>query len=261
MKITKAYYINMDKDVERRQLLEARLERHHPELAIERIPAIDESQLAQFEEHFLPILPDHLKASSEGYPEPGTIGCWLSHRLVLQKIAAEWSISQDPEDIYLVLEDDCVFDQSALPMALARMHKYLPSDWTMVKHSLGQVAGRERVNIGFYRPEKRTGRNWNYYWGTHFLLYRGSAASVTLRMLDEATQLNSIDVWLREHISGLYSFAQPLHIKQSNLGGSNTNPEFASPKYGDPSDKFVVSSWPLRLMRRLKVEFTSRLSR
>jgi hypothetical protein len=78
------------------------------------------------------------------------------------------------------------------------------------------------------------------------MIYRTNRVHEILALLDRL-EICAIDRWLRDNVAGLYSFTRRLHIKQSNLGGSGTNPDFASAAFEDRSETFGLASYRNRL--------------
>lgn len=241
MELAKIFFINMKKDRERRALLEASLSQHFPGVPVERIEAITPDTLHEHEDFFKGRLSDRLKPVDGIYPLPGSICCNLSHYRAWKRIESEWQEHRRQDSCYLLLEDDCVFDGTVYPMLRDTFFPALPEDWRIVKHSLGKKIEKDLVGDLFYDVSAARGKEWNYYWGAHFNVYNGRWIADIVRLM-ETTPFIGTDGWIRENVNGNYSFAKPMHIKQSNLGGSNTNPNFAGPKYEDRSQRFGHSA-------------------
>ena len=227
-KIEKIYFINLDRDETRRRLIEDRISLSFPSVPCERIIGVPAESLTQYEQFFSGRLKEPFQLDGKVYPRPGTIGCFLAHRNALRE-ASRFHIEhnkngQSDDGAILVLEDDCVFDQSVLPAMEAAMHSYLPDDWNAIKHSLGGSNICDRINKGFNDISGARLRRWTYYYGAHFVIYRLAAVDDVLQRMESGI-ICDYDVWLRDNIDHVYSFAQHFHIKQSGLGGSNTNPK------------------------------------
>jgi GR25 family glycosyltransferase involved in LPS biosynthesis len=173
------------------------------------------------------------------YPLPGVVGCTLAHRSAMQTIHREFG---GRDACCLVLEDDCVFDRSVTAYLDGLSPDKIPSDWRALMHSRGRRSRRDRVNPYFFDMHRARNRRWNWYWGTHFVIYRTSRVHEILALLDRL-EIYVIDKWLRDNVEGLYSFTHRLHIKQSNLGGSGTNPDFANDVFEDRSETFGIASY------------------
>lgn len=94
-------------------------------------------------------------------------------------------------------------------------------------------------------------KNWDYYWGAHFLIYNENAVKDIIRKMETSTISRGYDVWIRDNVDCVYSFVKNIHIKQSNLGGSNTNPDFSESDHEDRGFRFNE----FHIRRRLKKLF------
>jgi GR25 family glycosyltransferase involved in LPS biosynthesis len=239
MKIDKIYYINLDKDLERRELVARRIERHFSGIPCQRIRGVPADEIDRHEAWFRGRLAERARPVDGVYPLPGLIGCVLAHRAAMQAVHAEFG-QRDAR--CLVLEDDCVFDGTVPAFLKSLSEDEIPADWRALLHTRGKRSRSDRVNPCFYDIHRARDRRWNWYWGTHFVVYRTNRVQEILDLLDRL-EINSIDKWLRDNVEGLYSFTRRLHIKQSNLGGSATNPDFASDAFEDRSESFGLSSY------------------
>ena len=239
MKIDKIYYINLDKDLERRELVARRIERHFPGIPCQRIRGIPASEIGRHDAFFKGRLAKRLRAVDDVYPLPGLIGCTLAHRAAMQAVCAEFG---ERDGRCLVLEDDCVFDGTVPAYLEGLSENSIPADWKALLHTRGRRDRSDRANAHFYHMHRARKRGWNWYWGTHFVIYRTNRIHEILTLMDRL-EIYAIDKWLRDNVEGLYSFTRRLHIKQSNLGGSATNPDFASDAFEDRSESFGLSSY------------------
>ena len=237
VRLQKIYFINLDKDSERRNLLESRLRRHYPEIPYERFSALSADSFDRYLPFFQHRLRDNMQPVNGVYPRPGTLGCFLSHYQLLKQIDANWRENGPQDACYLVLEDDCVFDESVLPKISHWIDESIPSDWSVVTHPKGRIYWRDRANKYFHHIHSARHRKWIYYWGAHFCIYRGCAIGKIVELMEQE-EIYDVDKWLRNNVSGAYSFRQHLRIKTSNLGGSNTNPRFAGPENQDATSIF-----------------------
>ena len=243
MKIHKIYYINLDQDRERRELIERRIERYFPGIPCQRIRGVPADEIGQYEAFFGERLVDRARPVDGVYPLPGLIGCALAHRAAMQAIQDEFG---ERDARCLVLEDDCVFD-GTVPAYLDEFPEGLiPADWRALMHTRGRRSRFDRSNPHFYDIHRARNRAWNWYWGTHFMIYRTNRVHEILALLDRL-EIDSIDKWLRDNVEGLYSFTRRLRIKQSNLGGSATNPAFAGEAFEDRSESFGLASYRNKL--------------
>ena len=243
MKIDKIYYINLDEDHERRELIERRIERYFPGIPRQRIRGVPGNEIGRHEAFFAERLAARIRPVDGVYPLPGLIGCTLAHRAVMRAIHGEFG----KRDAHcLVLEDDCVFDGTVPRYLVALSEDSIPADWRALMHTRGRRSRFDRVNPHFFDMHRARERRWNWYWGTHFVIYRTNRMHEILALLDRR-EIYAIDKWLRDNVEGLYSFTRRLHIKQSNLGGSATNPDFASAAFEDRSETFGIASYCNRL--------------
>jgi GR25 family glycosyltransferase involved in LPS biosynthesis len=239
MKIAKIYYINLDDDIERRERVERRIERHFAGIPNQRIRGIPADEIDRHEAFFRGRLVERARPVDGVYPLPGLIGCMLAHRAAMQAVHAEFG-GRDAR--CLVLEDDCVFDGTVPAYLEGLSEDEIPVDWRALLHTRGRRSRSDRINPWFYDMHRARDRRWNWYWGTHFVVYRTNRVHEILDLLDRL-EINSIDKWLRDNVEGLYSFTRRLRIKQSNLGGSGTNPDFAGDAFEDRSESFGLRSY------------------
>lgn len=120
-----ALYINLDRDVHRRSLIEAQLSRIG--LPARRLPAVDGQALPQEVAGYFA----HIAQKRAPLLVPGAIGCYASHLTAYQQIVAEGV------ETALVLEDDAILDDD-LAEAIQDTLAALPTGWDMVH--IGQVS-------------------------------------------------------------------------------------------------------------------------
>lgn len=243
MDIDRIYYINLDRDRKRRELVERRIERHFPGIPCQRIRGIPANEIDRYEPFLGERLAARLRPVDGVYPLPGLIGCTLAHRVGMQAINEAFG---ERDARCLVLEDDCVFDATVPAYLEGLSEDEIPADWRALMHTRGRRSRFDRVNPHFYNIHRARNRRWNWYWGTHFVIYRTRRVHEILSLMDRL-EFYAIDKWLRDNVEGMYSFTRRLHIKQSNLGGSGTNPDYASDAFEDRSESFGVASYFNRL--------------
>lgn len=239
MKIHKIYYINLDQDRERRELIERRIGQHFSGIPCQRIRGVPANEIGRYETFFKDRLAARLRPVDGVHPLPGLIGCTLAHRVGMQAIQEEFG---ERDAHCLVLEDDCVFDGTVPAYLDGLSSDSIPADWRALMHTRGWRSRFDRPNPYFYDIHRARNRRWNWYWGTHFVIYRTSRVHEILALMDHL-EIYVIDKWLRDNVEGLYSFTRRLHIKQSNLGGSGTNPAFAGKAFEDRSENFGPASY------------------
>ena len=138
-KIDYIFYINLDQDVEKMNRTESMLEQVG--VPFERFPAIkpilkDIESGGEYKEvfHKSKILECRAyfnenfdRLDIEKY-QLGTLGCYLSHYKLLQRI-----LSMDiPMDFVIIIEDDCFFNTESLS-AVGDTIKGLPEDWDILR--------------------------------------------------------------------------------------------------------------------------------
>ena len=249
--IEKIYFINLDKDRERKSLIEFRINEFFPGIPFERLPGQPPETINAHEAFFRNRLVEGLQAVDGRYPFPGRIGCFVAHYLALKKIENDFG-GHEGENACLVLEDDCVFDKTVYPAISQCLSVHLPDDWTIVKHSRGKKGRQDLTNKQFFNISKARCRPWNWYWGAHFMIYRIGAVNEIIRKM-ETGSVYSFDLWIRNNVDGVYSFSRRLHIKQSNINGSNTNPTISGPGYEDRTQLFGWSNTIPYLKQKLYV--------
>lgn len=111
-KIT-AYIINMDSAKERLKYVQDQVKKL--KIPYKRIPAVDGNELKNIEE-IVDI--ESYKAFFKMLPEPGTIGCFLSHEKVWRKFLAS------KDEFALVFEDDVSFDPQELQEIISQLTKH-----------------------------------------------------------------------------------------------------------------------------------------
>lgn len=122
------FFINLDKDTDRRRLMEAQLS--IAGIRAERIAAIDGRNLPAWAKPFFP--PSRLR--------PGEVGCYASHMLVWRTMLARGI----PHAV--VLEDDATFGPD-ISSTLATVTAALPDGWDFV-----HLFGEPRAHPFAFRP-------------------------------------------------------------------------------------------------------------
>ena len=227
MKFQEIHYINLEKDVRRRARIESQIARSFSSTPCRRFDAVSAATLEPHQLFVEGRLAPQLCRPGGGYRHPGTIACFVSHYLVLKKIL-DCVRSDGPGEPFLVLEDDCVFSSGAARYVLGLGDDQLPPDWAVLKHSLGRRDPTHRVDKFFYSASAAVDTPWNWYWGTHFMIYNPLAVPGIVAKM-ESGPVYAFDGWVKRELNHVYSFARRVWIRQSNLGGSNTNPEWVNP--------------------------------
>lgn len=163
---SKAYVINMDSSKERLNTImdaakKAKIELVRFPAVIPDKTAIERDAGAELQKQGIPALIYMNRESKFQYP--GTIGCFLSHRKLLEQIAGD---STNSSTATLILEDDAIL-QETLVQKVNEFVPDLPSDWDMcfigknhldadkVKNSVHKLKNQ-------FNPIKNTG-TWAYF--------------------------------------------------------------------------------------------------
>ena len=125
------WFINLDRSTERREFMDAQLQRVSGDIPFHRWPATDGSKMTHKDYSALDIpawsKPDFAKESRQK-TRKGEIGCYLSHLELLRHLQ---SVPTPHEKGHLILEDDIILD----PLFFKKVEKaahYLPADWDIL---------------------------------------------------------------------------------------------------------------------------------
>jgi GR25 family glycosyltransferase involved in LPS biosynthesis len=152
-KISGMYFINLDRNPERREYMEKQFKNH--KLNINRYIAFDKNLINQKylqdmeEKKMIPSSYQVKKRKKEG-----SLACLISHTNLWKKI-----YNENLGDISLIFEDDC----RILPNFNDKLKTALdnaPSDWDMIWLGYNNVKG-DRVSNYYYRPYKGFRRGYN----------------------------------------------------------------------------------------------------
>ncbi len=218
----KIFYINLDKDVTRDQFMSAQLTRLFPNVESYRFRAFDREYVNSNAEVIKPrVQGGYLAFQNEKFPKPGAIGCYLSHlQLIKEIVNSDNSLGVD--DYYLVLEDDCLLPNDISDF----LQKVLDSakfQWAILKPCCRKWDESHRVQDGFFKTNLSINLDYNYYFGAHMLIYKGSEILSVIKCL-ESLRIMDIDYLINKLLPDVFAFELPSdsYIKQSNEGGSNT---------------------------------------
>jgi hypothetical protein len=124
-------YINMDKDTDRRAFMETQLA--HLAVPYRRWPGVDGSKLTTADmktEHVgSPSFAIRHKSWDGKLRNTGVIGCWLSHKKLLQYLS---TLTVGDDDLHLIIEDDINVPSSLLTDRWPSLQKQLPRDVDLV---------------------------------------------------------------------------------------------------------------------------------
>merc|ERR1719160_2300602 len=134
--IKKVFYINLDKETQKKNKMEAKLKQSG--LTYERFPAATWQEIQKMPKD-KDVPQELLQYSSQGnsdylkwFPENAkqvTHAIYLSHARLLKKISEE---DNDSDDVYVVLEDDVTLNKN-WKEELTEKAKTLPKDWDVAK--------------------------------------------------------------------------------------------------------------------------------
>lgn len=203
-----AFFINLDRDLDRRALLEKELEQ--ADISAERIAAVDGR-----------AVPDFLKPFYDGRMSAGEVGCSASHLLICKTI-----IDRDLP-FALVLEDDARFaeDIRSTIMSAVRM---APQDWDIIRliesspcpvQTLADLGGRRHLVRFLKIPRSTTG-----------LIVSASGAKklLTRRLIKEPIDVEIRWPWQLD--LNVYGIDPPLMVQASEIDLASTIPVRSRPK-------------------------------
>ena len=183
------HYINLDKDVDRRK----HMDDHTRRLGmVERWPAVYGKDIPIDDMVKLGIGYAMVYSGQGTYSEQrkntrnlGTVGCYLSHRTLLEHLA-----TRDVPDYYghLILEDDVQVPADFLAPGdrWHAIHKTVPRDWDMVYFDISEPKGH-LVAPGIMKLQHESGVTMGN-WGTHAYLVRHGA--IRSKLLPWLTYMN-----------------------------------------------------------------------
>lgn len=224
MIIKKIYYINLQKDENRRFDIEKNLKLILPTILCERIEAVNKLEIKNYENYTIERLAKSWLPENGVYPKPGGVGCWLSHYEARVKIANDIKTSCGDSDFYLVLEDDCIFGEEFINLITDKLFlENIPTDARILKPVSRKFDDSHKVNEVFYDVSKSKDLDYNYYFGTHMLIYKASNFMETCSYL-EKLPIFDIDWIINKRLNGVYAFGKESRsfVMQTNAGGSNT---------------------------------------
>lgn len=219
----KIFYINLDKDINRAQFMTDQLTKLFPNIESHRFRAFDRDYVNSNSEVIKPkVQGSYLEFQNGKFPKPGAIGCYLSHLQVIKDIVNSCENSLGRDDYYLVLEDDCLLPIDISDFLRAMLDSAI-FDWTILKPCCRKFDDAHRFNDIFFKTNLSINLDYNYYFGTHMLIYRGSEIAAVIKQL-ETLRIMDIDYIINKLLTGVFAFelSSDTYIKQSNEGGSNT---------------------------------------
>ena len=172
-------YINMDKDTDRRSFMETQLARLP--LPFRRWPGVDGSKLTTADmkaEHVgSPSFAIRHKSWDGKLRNTGVIGCWLSHKKLLQYLS---SLPAHDNDLHLIIEDDIHVPPSLLSERWSKVRQQLPRDLDMVYVGITNPVIDYPVSKDLTKLKPGDGN-----WGTYaYAVRHGSITTKILPCLD-----------------------------------------------------------------------------
>jgi glycosyl transferase family 25 len=202
-----AFYINLDRDSIRRELLEKELARAG--IAAERISAVDGR-----------AVPDWLKSFYDGQMTPGEVGCSASHLAVYK------TIRERGLPFALVLEDDARLADDFLSTIVSAI-RMAPREWDVIRliesskpsQTVAKV-GDSRTIVRYLRiPRSTTGL---------IVSARGAAKLLTRRLIKEPIDVEIRWPWQLD--LNVYGIEPPLIIQASATDLATTIPVRSRPE-------------------------------
>lgn len=246
------FFINMDRDVDRRSTMEE--QGRTLGLPLQRWRAVDlqgdytaafepDRGLAQFVTTAgvgnLPMR----KEASAAFPErlvlpsqtnirihdrtPFVWGCYLSHRTCYDHI--EHLGDTSPDDLFLVAEDDVRF-VPGWQQAFEEAYAHVPDDWEVLRIGYwGLLTDSDRVNEYVYRASQPSWQitDWGFHnMGTHGIVVRQRTLHKLTAFLDRQAKIDDLDIMITASEQGLKSYIlqRQLVLCPYNDGIGPTNP-------------------------------------
>ena len=142
-------------------------------------------------------------AGSDHIRNPGVLGCWISHKRLLQELQSEQG------DVFIIAEDDAALTVEAVARFEA-LRPSLPPTWTLFFLGLWYPSGSP-VTSDFWRLDNNNKEQAN--WGTHAYAVQRSSLPLILQGLRFMTQ--PIDLQLSAHFDvwEAYAFTPDLLVQ------------------------------------------------
>ncbi len=178
------WVINLDKDVERWASIQA--DTHRIGGMVHRWPATNGRALSQADT-VMEGVGFAMTRAGNGVKENvelrnlGTVGCWISHKRLLQHLA---SLPFSEHAGHLIVEDDVAFPTDFLEVTdeWHKVYKHVPTDWDLVYFGITNPYG-SMIAPGVRKLETKVGGGAN--WGTHaYLVRQGSLQTKLLPWLE-----------------------------------------------------------------------------
>tara|TARA_B100002019_G_C21114967_1_gene520388 strand:- start:127 stop:867 length:741 start_codon:yes stop_codon:yes gene_type:complete len=188
-KLHGSFYINLDRQVDRKKYMEKQFENNH--VKCKRFSAFDKKILSK--EKILEMKNNSIidKKHNVSKNKLGTIACLVSHTELYKKIKKEYN-----GGTFLIFEDDC----KILPNFNKKLNNVLnnlPEDWDMIWLGYNKIKGY-KYNELFYKPY--AGKHYGYNSQHHCYLLNYKFIPKLLNILLPVKQdFNTKDTVLRVH--------------------------------------------------------------
>jgi len=124
----------------------------------------------------------------------GEIGCYLSHRTLIQQLGRQWTL---PNAGHLILEDDVIIDRNCMEV-LNRAFWSLPADWDILLLGIGESKVEPQ---GLVSKVHR-------FWGTYAYMVRHGSVPKISRAIE--TMFDPIDEMLWQKGLNIYALQPPV---------------------------------------------------
>lgn len=208
----KTFYINLDKNEDRRKLIETYYSKTdmHNVIPLERFSAI-RGDTININKLLTPEALDELKLTEmRGYRTKhyqltrGAIGCYVSHYILMQHLQNDLV-----HDYYLIFEDDAIIHPS-IYSSIKKLLKNAPEDWDILLLGTHRLHG-EQVNFMFNRVSR--------FWGTAgYIINKKAAIKFDLETDKISMQIDSYLAYLSQRKKmNIYAVEPQLVLTPNNV--------------------------------------------
>eukprot|EP00746_Dinoflagellata_sp_MGD_P148989 gnl/MRDRNA2_/MRDRNA2_81106_c0_seq1.p1 gnl/MRDRNA2_/MRDRNA2_81106_c0~~gnl/MRDRNA2_/MRDRNA2_81106_c0_seq1.p1 ORF type:complete len:397 (+),score=93.72 gnl/MRDRNA2_/MRDRNA2_81106_c0_seq1:69-1193(+) len=190
--LTKIFYINLEKSVERANETEETLAQVFPGVPFERWKATGKNTAGQLLKD--PVWKKKPRMQGTGI---GSTATWFSHYFLIKHI----SEMEDPNAVFLIFEDDVMMKRPNLQQDIMCQIKQLPADWDLFKFGYwGYRMEVAQSKVGYptcggkqineYTCQQK-GFQWNYMGNQGYALRPGGAKAIATKL--ENTMIMDVD--------------------------------------------------------------------
>lgn len=225
-KIDEIIYINLDRDVERRNRLVALLGKYFPDKRVTRMSAVGAVDI--FDSRHIGVWSDrcrylHDRAGKFDKKFSGVIGCYLSHYYALQYVRDKYA-GQDK--FVLILEDDCTFNDNIDSVFKSEFFfENIPELFYSIRPIIRNYHERDRINDVFYESSINGRYKYvdpTYYFSTILEVVNAKYINEFIGRID-AGYVHDFD-GCTVSIPHVLFFKHDNSIGDDSLGGSRTRP-------------------------------------